>query len=205
MLVLENLENLPFPLQIQCLDALTEFQSILLNNKNLKVVTLCRKPFKRMVSTHTVMVDILSLLGVQRIELLPLSGRIVEIESRLRERLAAKGQRLEENFTSEAIEFLFNYDWPGNESQLQQWVDHFASAKGLVGSEKFDELLLPEDQPVSLNDIDINLDLARVMDQVERHAINQALVVAGGNRSKAAKLLNISRPTLYEKIHRLGI
>jgi two-component system NtrC family response regulator len=56
-----------------------------------------------------------------------------------------------------------------------------------------------QDQAIS------QLNLRQVRDEAEKHAVLRALGRVNGNLSKAAELLGISRPTLYELIHRLGL
>jgi two-component system NtrC family response regulator len=49
------------------------------------------------------------------------------------------------------------------------------------------------------------IDLRRVRDDAERIAVVTALGRADGNLARAAELLGISRPTLYDIMHRLGL
>jgi two-component system NtrC family response regulator len=49
------------------------------------------------------------------------------------------------------------------------------------------------------------LNLRQVRDEAEKHAVLRALGRVNGNLSKAADLLGVSRPTLYELIHRFGL
>ena len=52
---------------------------------------------------------------------------------------------------------------------------------------------------------DFVFDLKKQMKMVEAEYIRKALEICGGNRAKAAKLLNLSRPTLHSKLNSLGL
>ena len=97
------------------------------------------------------------------------------------------------------------YPWPGNVRELQNAVEHaLVLCDGPV--------LLPEFLPREINMPELaaaaaisaptpSLDLQ----DVERQALVDALQKAGGNKKKAAELLGIHRPTLYNKLRRLGL
>ncbi|TMH56275.1 MAG: AAA family ATPase, partial [Betaproteobacteria bacterium] len=51
----------------------------------------------------------------------------------------------------------------------------------------------------------VQLNLRQVRDEAEKHAVLRALGRVNGNLSKAADLLGVSRPTLYELMHRFGL
>jgi len=52
---------------------------------------------------------------------------------------------------------------------------------------------------------DASLDLRTVRDEAEKKAVIAALARSNGNVLKAAELLGVSRPTLYDLMHRLGL
>ena len=52
---------------------------------------------------------------------------------------------------------------------------------------------------------DEGINFASTMSQVERELILRYLAKAGGNKRQAARLLNLSRTTLIDKLHRLGV
>ena len=49
------------------------------------------------------------------------------------------------------------------------------------------------------------LNLRQVRDEAEKHAVLQVLGRVNGNLSRAAELLGVSRPTLYDLMHRFGL
>jgi two-component system NtrC family response regulator len=58
---------------------------------------------------------------------------------------------------------------------------------------------------VEQNDSNEFIDLRRVRDDAERQAVVTALGRANGNVVRAAEILGVSRPTLYDLMHRLGL
>jgi DNA-binding NtrC family response regulator len=118
-------------------------------------------------------------------------------------------------FSPEAIEDLMQYNWPGNVRELENLVQRmaiFCSGKSVVLDE------LPESyrqnkeqgtrQPVpSMPEPEFNfgtsgIDFNSMVSQFESQLILHALTLTGGNKREAAKLLNLKRTTLIEKIKR---
>ena len=129
--------------------------------------------------------------------------------------------RSEPRITAEALSRLRDFPWPGNVRQLQNAIEYavvLAKDDTISESSLPPELLLPAElhaemaafaSPTAgspalpgLPDAEVdNLNL----DDRERRAIMQALAQTHGNKLKAAKMLGIHRPTLYNKMKRYGI
>lgn len=95
---------------------------------------------------------------------------------------------------AEALATLKRYRWPGNLRELQTTVAHALSRRirGLVAVEE-----LPAQIRTS--------HAQGLMVKVEQEAIHRALLATGGNRTRAAEILGISRATIYRKAKSLGI
>ncbi|OGV98349.1 MAG: hypothetical protein A3I04_04880 [Nitrospinae bacterium RIFCSPLOWO2_02_FULL_39_110] len=110
--------------------------------------------------------------------------------------------------SGEAMKILLNYRWPGNVRELRNII------KTAVLLTESDEIL-PTDLPEEMNNCLNELNLARTLDidasfddtvkQVESKLIRKALVQAGYNKFKAAKLLSMNRKTLYRRIKSLKL
>lgn len=113
---------------------------------------------------------------------------------------------------------LVSYSFPGNVRQLQNSMERAAVFSGIGGEILVEHL--PEEikmqaslRPVSdgastvaPNSIpDEGMDFSGFVSQVERELLLQTLTKTGGNKMQAAKLLNMKRTTLVEKIKRLNI
>lgn len=105
----------------------------------------------------------------------------------------------------EAIRLLCGYAFPGNIREMENLIERAAIlAEGSpLGPEHFPSLRGSDPvQPVGLPDIP---DEGVSMDDLERRYILSALAKAGGNKSRAAGLLGMTRRTLYSRMERHGI
>ena len=113
--------------------------------------------------------------------------------------------------SQEACRCLMNYAWPGNIRQLENAIEHAVAMTGMEKeipaaslpadiSEPAGSLLLPA---VSIPDEGINF--TSVVSQLERELILRCLEKTGGNKRQAARLLQLSRTTLIDKLHRLNL
>jgi DNA-binding NtrC family response regulator len=108
------------------------------------------------------------------------------------------------------MESLIGYEWPGNVRELENTiervvilVDHDVIAAPDL-PEKFHSLPQPEPpQMLEIPEEGISLDTA--VNDFERNLILQALMKTGWVKNKAARLLNLNRTTLIEKIKRQNL
>jgi two-component system NtrC family response regulator len=102
-------------------------------------------------------------------------------------------------FSSEALAAIANYEWPGNVRELENRVKRaviMAEAQRITPLDL--DLVPPDEVPEVLN-------LAQAREEAERREIPRALSRAEGNISQAAKLLGVSRPTLYDLMRQHNI
>ncbi|MCH8931107.1 MAG: hypothetical protein IIA98_09370 [Proteobacteria bacterium] len=86
------------------------------------------------------------------------------------------------------------YAWPGNVRELQNKI----KAASVMAEGK---LITAEDLALAVPD-GLMMNLKAVRGEAEKDAVQKALAVARGNVAKAAELLGITRPTLYDLINR---
>jgi DNA-binding NtrC family response regulator len=110
-----------------------------------------------------------------------------------------------------ALRLLMNHGWPGNVRHLQNAIEHAVAMSGdsteVLADALPDELHTPATvSAVTLPAMpDEGINFASTMSQVERELILRYLAKAGGNKRRAARLLSLSRTTLIDKLHRLGV
>jgi two-component system NtrC family response regulator len=127
-------------------------------------------------------------------------GDAIVIARAILDRRAAEHGRPVKGFTPEALKAIEAYPWPGNIRELENRVNGAViMTEGKYVSEV--DLGLPCDRDSDLTWL--NLRLAR--QRAEREAIRQALAVSGWNLSRAAELLGITRPTLYDLLEKNDI
>jgi two-component system NtrC family response regulator len=105
----------------------------------------------------------------------------------------------EKTLLPEAMEALEAHRWPGNVRELENVMKR--------------AVIMSESKAIRAADIGLSnsansngaLNLRQVRDDAEKDAVLRVLGRVNGNLSKAAELLGISRPTLYDLIHRFGL
>lgn len=127
------------------------------------------------------------------------SGDVAVLSRTLLERYCGELSKPLRKFSEAALNAMERHSWPGNIRELENRVK-----RGLIMSEGNTitpadlELESPGDEPMLLN-------LKEVRSQAEMTAIQRALKISDNNLSKTAKLLGISRPTLYDALEKYGL
>jgi two-component system NtrC family response regulator len=126
-------------------------------------------------------------------------GDVVMLARALLDKYALRHKRALRGFSPDAIQALQAYSWPGNVRELENKINGAVIlAEGSVLTER--DLAL---DACGLGPPPVNL--RQVRDQAERSAIQRALNADDGNISRAAELLGISRPTLYDLMNKHGL
>ena len=119
-----------------------------------------------------------------------------------RSQFAATFGRHVGGYTPSALRAALTHDWPGNARELRNRVERAVALAD--GPWIAPENLFPEVWKEVVAGSDLS-SLAEVREQVERQHIRDALSRSGGRVEDAAKLLGVSRSTMFEKIRRLRI
>ncbi len=113
--------------------------------------------------------------------------------------------------TQDAMRALMSYSWPGNIRQLENAVEH---AVAMTGQDtEIQARALPEDVSAPASSLllptvaipDEGINFTQVVSQLERELIVRCLEKTGGNKRQAARLLQLSRTTLIDKLNRLNV
>ncbi|GAU09506.1 sigma-54-dependent transcriptional regulator [Desulfoplanes formicivorans] len=100
-----------------------------------------------------------------------------------------------------AMQVLMNSSWKGNIRELENIIERavLLTDDTVIAVDSLYHYVRPSTPPVA-SEIDTSSSLKEAVEQAERAAIRKALKEAAGNRSKAARVLGISRRTLYDKL-----
>jgi two-component system NtrC family response regulator len=98
----------------------------------------------------------------------------------------------------DAVDAIDAYAWPGNVRELENVIKRAVIMAD--GSE-----ITATDIGLGETDADAALNLRHVREQAERQAVLRVLGRVNGNLSRAAELLGVSRPTLYDLMYRFGL
>jgi len=147
--------------------------------------------------------DLLYRLDVFSVEVPPLRDRPEDIEWLLEahfQMLLGASKRTLRGLSALAVEAARTHPWPGNVRELRNRMERaVALADGdlIKPSDLFPRGSAARQQPSGA--------LVEIRDAAERRAIEGALADAAGHPAEAARLLGISRTTLWEKMKRLGL
>ena len=158
--------------------------------------------------------DLYYRLNVFPIEMPPLYKRVSDLPQLLDELLIAHGgdREGELRVSPEAIQVLANYSWPGNIRELSNLVERLAiiKPKGVIGVEDLPPKYREAGRAPAKNNVSqamqlTNANLKESLQSLEQELITQAMQASDGVVAQAARLLNMRRTTLVEKIGKYNI
>ncbi len=168
---------------------------------DVRLISATNKDMKQEVKQGKFREDLYYRLNVVNIELPSLRDRKEDIPllaGHFLKQFALENQKEIGGFKSDAMDILLKYDWPGNVRELENAVERavILSKNGFIDKT---DLLMEETGALrgekSLDSIT----------EIEKKHIENVLDKCGGNYSKTACILGISRMTLYNKIKAYGI
>ena len=200
---LDEIGELPLPLQPKLLHVLESgrFRRVGGNEErqvDVRVIAATNRNLEGDVQSGAFREDLYFRLNVFALTLPPLRERRDDIlplaEVLLRDR--------KKNLAPATERALMAYDWPGNVRELRNALER--ASLMAAGA-----LLLPTDLPPQVQEAKLAEQPGRVlvgdMQEIQRRAILEALEKTGGNKTRAATLLNISRRNLIYKLREYGL
>lgn len=208
-LFLDEIGDIPLTVQTSLLRVLQEREITRLGESRLRkvdvrVLAATHHNLAKDVTSGTFRADLLYRIRVGRVLLPPLRERREDIPfliSHFLSQYRATTGRPVEAVTDDAMRLLMAYSWPGNVRELKHAIE-FAVIRCPYS------MIRPQDLPPEVFNQDEGLPVVHTEEAAPNHQrdrILSALKQTGGNRSAAAKLLGISRLTLYRRLSRLGI
>jgi DNA-binding NtrC family response regulator len=207
-LFLDEIGNVPLPLQAKLLTVLENRQVIRVGSNrpvgiDVRLVCATNMPIQQMVGQNRFRQDLLYRINTVEVRLPPLRDRAEDIPL-LAEHFfgvyCRKYSALLKKASPAALRKLQAYEWPGNVRELQHTIE-----RAVIMSEA--PILQPDDFCFSVPEAG---DADRVPDgfsleQVEKLLVDRTVRKHGGNVSKAARELGISRAALYRRLEKHGL
>jgi two-component system, NtrC family, response regulator len=206
-LFLDEIGDMPLPLQAKLLRFLQSRVIERVGGRveipvDVRVVAATNQNLEEMIRTQRFRQDLFYRLSEVSLSVPPLRerpGDVLAIAQSCLARFTDSRGRAKRGFTDEALQAMTGYAWPGNVRELENRVKVAC--------------LLGEDPMVSAKDLGFGstdgrglpLNLKEVRNRAESDAVGRAMSAAAGNISRAAELLGVSRPTLYDLLSRHGI
>ncbi len=207
---LDEVGDLPFATQIKLLRVLEEkVIERVGDNKpvhiNVRVISATNKDLRTLVEQDSFREDLFYRINAIPITIPPLRERVEDIPliaDHFFRRIQLKSDKRIEDISKEAMELLMKYHWPGNVRELKSALEYaFVCCQGSV--------IQPYHFPPNIlqwkrsSKVSKNASVDRA--EIQRQRLIQVLEQAGGNQSKAAQLLGISRVTVWNRMKRFGI
>jgi two-component system response regulator AtoC len=178
-----------------------------------RVIAATNGDLKKQVRDGTFREDLYYRFDVIPITVPPLRHRCDDIPVLARhfvQRSCEANRQPLKTLTQEAMRTLMAHSWPGNIRQLENALEHAVAMSG--DAREIPMSLLPADvgpsQTPFVPAVDIpeeGINFTSMVTQFERELITRCLARTGGNRRQAARLLQLSRTTLIDKLHRLHL
>ncbi len=207
---LDEIGELPVSLQVKLLRVLQENEvrpvgGAKTNRVDVRVIAATAKDLEEEVRAGRFREDLFYRLNVLRIHLPPLRERTGDIPLLCQlfiNHFKTQFEKNIEGISPGAMTILLDHKWPGNVRELENMIE-----RAVVLADK--HIILPENLPTEfgikraanrMDDFFEGFSLKKAQKIVEKRLITRALESTGGNRTQAAKLLEISIPSLLSKI-----
>ena len=212
-LFLDEIGELPLNLQVKLLRVLQEGEvrpvgALHPERIDVRIMAATAKDLEREVRQGRFREDLFYRLNVLPIRIPPLRERLTDVPLLCRHFVRRFNQRLGRHITGiapDAMNVLLHHDWPGNVRELENAIERaMVLAKGpeLVAGD-LPSGMQPAGELTGIEAAEFSLKAAR--GRLERRMITRALTATSGNRTQAARLLEISHPSLLAKMRRFGI
>jgi transcriptional regulator with PAS, ATPase and Fis domain len=216
---LDEVGNMPLSLQVKLLRVLQEREFERVGGSNsikvdVRIIAATSSNLELMVHAGTFREDLYYRLNVIPVCMPPLRDRREDIPLLIQRFIIqfCETHKLEMKTVSpQVMKALMGYEWPGNVRQLENIVERMVALTGLRTA------IMPSDLPSEIQSSETfsngtpfeipeeGINFTNIVVDMERELILQGLRKANGNKKLAAKLLNLKRTTLIEKIKRIGL
>jgi len=205
-LFLDEIGNLSIPLQAKLLSVIQNRKIVKIgSNKevafDVRLICATNQDLNQMISNKLFRDDLLYRINTIQLHVPPLRERendVLILADYFMKIYSKKYNKKADEISQKAKEKLIAYNWPGNIRELKHTIE-----KAVILSS--DEILNEDDfQLVTQTQNDTGKSSLRLSD-IEKKTIKKVMQISRGNMSEAAKILDISRTTLYSKLTKHGL
>ena len=202
---LDEIGEMPTDMQIRLLRVIEEgvinrIGSSRPINIDVRIMAATNKDLKHEVENGNFRKDLYYRLNVLPLQLPPLRERKEDIEELVNYYMKKTSKKLNKhsvNISKEYMEYLKNYDWPGNIRELENVIELIVNSE-VIQMNLWNEVSEEETKP-------LNSFSGNTLEQMEKHYVTEVIKEVKGNMTLAAKILDIARSSLYRKIEKYNI
>lgn len=220
---LDEIGDMPLHMQGKLLRVLQEKQITRVGGKevidiDVRIISATNKDLLSECRKGNFREDLYYRLNVFNIVSPPLRQRKEDIDKLIKHFISKSNDEIGtsvKGISQEAVRYLIDYDWPGNVRELENVIERAVNlcatdtiqAKDLSGNVRGEKDGI--NNTINIQEMQEDKENMRheiySMEEIERKAIEKTLRVFDGNISQSAKVLKISRNTLYNKLEKYGI
>ncbi len=208
-LMLDEIGDLPFSLQAKLLRFLQERTIERIGGRqeipvDVRIVCATHQDLNALSKENRFREDLYYRLAEIVVNIPPLRSRVGDpalLSHAFVRRFAEEQNRGSLTLSEDAVRAIEAHNWPGNIRELENCIKR---AVIMADGSQITAADIGLKEPAE-GQADYSLDLRTIRDNAEKNAIIAALGRVNGNIVKAAELLGVSRPTLYDLMHRLGL
>ena len=219
-ILLDEIGEMPLPLQTKLLRVLQEREIQRVGSSetipvDVRVIAATNQNLAEAVATRRFREDLYYRLNVVALRMPPLREKASDIPDLVEyflEKIAGDEWAHPKRIEPAALDLLTRYHWPGNVRQLEHAIESAVALSGprmTLHASDFDlpaELAFGEVGALSLLDVpESGINFDELIMGIERRLLERALLKAGGNKARAANMLQMKRTTLISKFKALEV
>jgi two-component system response regulator AtoC len=209
---LDEIGDVPQAVQVKLLRVLQEreFERLGSNKTqrvDIRMIAATNQDLRAALEQGTFREDLYYRLNVVAMEIPPLRARKADIPylaNHFIHKLAPDSGSQVESITPAAMDMLLDHSWPGNVRELENVIERsLVMATGKQLDSRDIKLDVPRNRPVVSGELALPEGMS--LEQYEQELIRQALKKADGNKSRAARLLGLTRNALRYRLTQMGL
>lgn len=204
---LDEIGDLPLSTQVKLLRVLEEKVIERVGDQrpihvDVRIVSATNRDLPALIAQGAFREDFYYRINVIPIRVPPLRERIEDIPllaTAFFRRIQLKSGKAIDSISREAMQVLMQYAWPGNVRELKSAFEFaFVACRGkIIVPEHFPTTILSQKQEILAE-----AEPAESLDNIKKRRLHEALLKAGGNQSEVARMLGISRTSVYNQMKR---